>query len=369
MYLSSDVIRGRYIMGRVAATITSTPEERLELEKLSRSRTEEARLVERARIVLSCLSGKRNDEVAAELGVQEATVGVWRRRYANEGLSGLRDRPRSGKPPVYDAAVLRKQILAKLEESPPEGFSSWDGGMLAKALGVSDDVVWRFLRKEGIQLRRHRSWCVSTDPEFAAKAADIIGLYLDPPQNALVLSVDEKPSIQALERQTGYVYASSGKLVRGMQSTYKRHGTLNLFAALNVATGEVKAKTTQTKKRPDFQAFMDEVVADVGGDREIHVILDNYGTHKKNHDWLKGHPNVHFHFTPTSASWLNQVEIWFGIFTRKALRGASFNSQESLGKAIAAFIEAYNEKAAPFVWRKREVVGSQLRNTVVNLRN
>jgi transposase len=225
------------------------------------------------------------------------------------------------------------------------------------------------LRKEGIQLRRHRSWCVSTDPQFAAKAADIIGLYLNPPEHALVLSVDEKPSIQALERATGYVQTSSGKIVQGLKSTYKRHGTVNLFAALEVATGVVRGKTTQTKKRVDFQAFISEIIADQPSDRQIHVILDNYCTHKKNETWLAAHPNVTFHFTPTSASWLNQVEIWFGIFTRKALSGASFRSAEQLKQAIHDFTAAYNQRAAPFVWRKREVKGSQLRHTIVNLCN
>ena len=356
-------------MSRDAAAINCTAEDRKELEHLSKSRTDEARMVERAKVVLGCLAGRRNDEVAAELGIQAATVGAWRKRFATDGLAGLRDRARPGKPPVYPAAQLRERILKQLEASPPAGLAGWDGGTLAQALDVSDDAIWRVLRKEGIQLRRHRSWCVSTDPEFAVKAADIIGLYLSPPQNALVLSVDEKPSIQALERKTGYVCTSSGKIVRGLKSTYKRHGTINLFAALNVATGEIKSKTTGTKKRPDFQAFMEGVIADVQSDQQIHVILDNYSTHKKNHDWLAKHPNVQFHFTPTSASWLNQVEIWFGIFTRKALSGASFANIEQLVQAIEAFIAAYNQSASPFVWRKREVKGSQLRNTIVNLRN
>ena len=214
-------------------------------------------MVDRAKVILGCLAGRRNDEVAAELGIQAATVGTWRKRFASEGLAGLRDRARPGKPPVYPASELRQRILKQLEAQPPAGLAGWDGGTLAQALGVSDDVVWRVLCKEGIQLRRHRSWCVSTDPEFSAKAAGVIGLYLSPPQNALVLSVDEKPSIQALERNTGYVCTSSGKVVRGLKSTYKRHGTINLFAALNVATGSIQSKTTATKKRPDFQAFMD----------------------------------------------------------------------------------------------------------------
>lgn len=325
-------------------------------------------MAERARIVLACLQGKRNDEVARQVGVRPNTVGVWRRRFAERGIAGLRDEPRSGKPAKY-GPELRDRILRQLESPPPAGMASWDGGSLAQALGASDDAVWRVLRKEGIQLQRHRSWCVSTDPEFAAKAADVIGLYLNPPENALVLSVDEKPSIQALERARGYVQTNSGKIVQGLKSTYKRHGTVNLFAALEVATGVIRGKTTQTKKRADFQAFMEEIVADQPADRQIHVILDNLNTHKKNEEWLSRHPNVTFHFTPTSASWLNQVEIWFGIFQRKTLNNASFGSVEQLTQAIHDFTAAYNENAAPFVWRKREVRGAQLRNTIVNLCN
>lgn len=355
-------------MARVAVALSCSAHVRAELERLSRSRSGEVRMVERARMVLGCLAGRRNDEVARELGVRPNTVGQWRKRFAEHGLAGLRDAPRPGKPVKYGTA-LRTRLLAQLELPPPAGRASWDGGSLAAALGVPDDAVWRILRKEGIQLQRHRTWCVSTDPEFAAKAADIIGLYLNPPQNALVLSVDEKPSIQALERARGYVQTSSGKIVQGMKSTYKRHGTVNLFAALEVATGIIRGKTTQTKKRIDFRAFMEEVIADEPADRQIHVILDNLNTHKKNEDWLAAHPNVHFHFTPTSASWLNQVEIWFGIFQRKVLNNASFGGTEQLIQAIQDFMAAYNQNAAPFVWRKREVRGSQLRNTIVNLCN
>ena len=355
-------------MARVAVKLSCPAEVRAELERLSRSRSGEVRLAERARIVLACLEGKRNDEIAREMGVRPNTVGVWRQRFAVSSLAGLRDAPRSGKPAKY-GVELRDRILRQLELAPPAGMASWDGGSLARALSVSDDAVWRVLRKEGIQLQRRRSWCISTDPEFAAKAADVIGLYLNPPENALVLSVDEKPSIQALERTRGYVHTSSGKVVQGLQSTYKRHGTLNLFAALDVATGTIRGKTTQTKKRADFQSFMDDVLQEQPADREIHVILDNLSTHKKNDDWLAAHPNVTFHYTPTSASWLNQVEIWFGIFQRKTLNNASFNSVEQLSKAIHDFTNAYNENATPFVWRKREVRGAQLRDTIGNLRN
>jgi transposase len=356
-------------MARVAAKVTCSDEDRKELNRLSTSRTAQARLVERAKIVLGCLAGERNDQIASRMKLQSNTVATWRKRFLAGGIKALGDRARSGKPPTYVASDLRERIRKQLELAPPEGLSSWDGATLAQALDVSDHAIWRILRKEGIQLRRMRSWCVSTDPEFAAKAADVIGLYLGPPDNALVLSVDEKPSIQALERKTGYVQTSSGKVVRGIKSTYKRHGTINLFAALNVATGAIHSKVTAVKKRPDFQAFLDDVIADVPLTQEVHVILDNYATHKKNDDWLALHPNVHFHFTPTSASWLNQVEIWFGIFTRKSLSGASFQSTEQLTQAIEAFVARYNKTAMPFVWRKREVRGAQLRNTIVNLRN
>ena len=185
-----------------------------------------------------------------------------------------------------------------------------------------------------------------------------------------MLSVDEKPSIQAIERASGYVETDSGKVVRAMKSTYKRHGTLNLFAALEVGTGQVHTKFTENKKREDFRAFLDDVLADQAQDKEIHVILDNYSPHKGNADWLaKFEGRVQFHFTPTSASWLNQIEIVFSLLQRKALNGGSFKSKDQLREAIEAFSRRHNKRAKPFRWRKREVKGSQLRNTVVNLRN
>jgi transposase len=233
---------------------------------------------------MGCLEGKRNDEIAAKLGIRPGAVAVWRRRFASDGMKGLRDRQRPGKPPQHPAAELRNRLLSQIEQPPPAGLATWDGKSLAQILGVSDDTVWRLLRKEGIQLQRHRFWCVSTDPEFAMKSADIIGLYLNPPYNALVISIDEKPSIQAIERSSGFVHTSSGKIVRGLKTTYKRHGTLNLFAALNVATGAIQSKTTTTKKRPDFQALLDEVIAEVPAEREVHIILYNYSTPKKNRD-------------------------------------------------------------------------------------
>jgi transposase len=256
-----------------------------------------------------------------------------------------------------------------LEQPPPTGQAVWDGPAVADAVNGSVHAVWRVLRKEGICLQRQRSWCVSTDKEFAVKAADIVALYLNPPEKALVISVDEKPSIQALERKTGYVETDNGKIVRAYKSTYKRHGTLNLFAALEVATGQVKTAFTQLKRREEFLQFMNQIVSETPSDQELHVILDNYSTHKKCDVWLAKHPNVHFHFTPTSASWLNQVEIWFGIMSRKALRGLSTVNTTELREAIEAFIKVYAKNAKPFKWRKRDVKGSQLKNTIINLCN
>ena len=296
-------------------------------------------------------------------------VSKWRKRFAKHGIAGLEDEQRSGKPETYGKA-FRDKLLSKLETAPPDGLARWDCPTLAEELEASKHAVWRALKKEGIYLHRARSWCISTDPEFTEKSANIIGLYLNPPLNALVISVDEKPSIQALERGTGYIETRDRKVVRAYKSTYKRHGTLNLFAALNIATGHINAQTTQTKKREDFQGFMDHVIQGLPEDKEVHVILDNYCTHKKNDNWLKKYGGrVQFHFTPTSASWLNQIEIWFGILSRKTLKGASFSNIAELKSAIEAFIVRHNQKAQPFKWRRREVKGSQIKNTIINLRN
>jgi transposase len=325
-------------------------------------------MVERAQIILGCLAGQRVKEVARACHTRPNTVIKWRQRFAQRGLAGLGDAPRPGAQRVY-GEDFRNRVLALLEQPPPSGQACWDGPAVAAALQGSVHAVWRVLRQQGICLQRQRSWCISTDKEFAAKAADIVGLYLNPPEKALVISVDEKPSIQALERKSGYVETDSGKIVRAYKSTYKRHGTLNLFAALKVATGEIRTAITQLKRREEFLQFMDQMVAETLPEQELHAILDNYSTHKKCDTWLAQHPNVHFHFTPTSASWLNQVEIWFGILSRKALRGLSAKSTTELRQAIEAFVAAYAQHAKPFKWRKREVKGSQLRNTIVNLRN
>jgi transposase len=319
-------------------------------------------------MILESAAGTSVTQIARTLNTYPNKVIYWRQRYMASGLVGLQDQPRSGRPPKYGER-FRHDLLKVLSQPPPKGFAVWDGPAVAEELGAPVDAVWKVLRQEGINLQRQRSWCISTDTHFASKAADIVGLYLAPPANAIVLCVDEKPSIQALERKTGYLQTESGKVIRAYQSTYKRHGTLNLFAALAVATGKIQGKVTQEKKRTDFQAFMDDIVKEYSSDQELHVVLDNYSTHKKNDEWLAQHPNVHFHFTPTSASWLNQVEIWFGIFSRKALRGASFASPQQLRQRIENFIARYNPNSKPFKWRKREVRGAQLKDNIGNLIN
>jgi len=328
------------------------PDERAELEAWLRAPTSEQRHVFRARIVLMAAEGLSTRAIARDLGTMPRTVSHWRIRFAEEGLSGLDDRPRPGgrASAKYDETTDRR-ILAVLGRPPPEGYARWTGGLVAEALGdVSDQYVWRFLRAQKIDLDGRKSWCESHDPDFVAKTAEIIGLYLDPPEGALVLAVDEKPHIQALERAQGYLKLKNGRTLTGHSHDYTRHGTTTLFAALNVATGEVRAGHYRRRRRVEFLDFMNKIVAD-HPDRDIHVVLDNLNTHKPKRDgWLPRHPNVRFHFTPTHASWMNQVEIWFSILSRSALQGASFTSPQRVRERIDAFIESYNARAKPFSW-------------------
>lgn len=344
-------------------------EERQALQAWARSGTTEARVMERARMILLLDEGKTNAEVAERLQTRSARVSKWRTRFAQERLKGLADGGRAGKPQRYDGDTERR-ILAMLDEPPPKGYATWTGRSLAKRLGnVSAHHVWRVLRQHQIHLQRRRSWCISTDPAFAAKAADIVGLYLDPPENALVLCVDEKPHIQALERAQGWLRLPNGKSLMGYSHDYKRHGTTTLFAALEVATGQVKTGHFKRRRRREFLQFMNELIADYGG-RQIHVILDNLNTHKpKNDRWLARHKNVHFHYTPTHASWLSQIEIWFSILSRRALRGRSFTHPRQVRAAIDDFTEVHNQAAAPFEWRKRHVAHKTLKKSYALLCN
>jgi transposase len=352
-----------------ATPIVLTAEERRRLEGWVRSSKTERRLVERARIVLLAAAGMGSRAIGRELGCARGVVSKWRVRFARERLAGLADAPRSGKPRTYDAATDRR-ILAALDRPPPEGFARWTAPLLARELGdVSDQHVWRFLRAQRIDLAGRKSWCLSADPEFAAKAAAIVGLYLAPPDHAIVLAVDEKPAIQALERAQGYLKLPNGRALTGQAHAYKRRGNSTLFTALEIASGQITAQHTKRRRRIEFLAFMNQIVADYP-EQEIHVILDNLSTHKPKRDqWLARHKNVHFHFTPTHASWLNQVEIWFSILARSTLKGASFGSVPALRAAIDAFIQAYNATATPFQWRRATLHPKGLAQRITDLRS
>lgn len=333
------------------------------------SNTIEARFKERAKIILLAYEGKSNKEIANFMHTREATISKWRSRFLASGLAGLDDLIRTGKPKNYHIN-MEKKILSVLDKKPPEGYSTWNGTLIAQHLGtVSDDYVWRVLRKYNIHLQRKHSWCVSTDPQFAEKAADIIAMYLDPPNNAVVISVDEKPAIQALERAQGWLKLPNGKAITGYSHEYKRHGTINLFAALEISTGIIKTNQFQRRRRKEFLLFMNDVIKQYDN-KEIHVILDNASTHKpKNDQWLARHKNVHFHYTPTHASWLNQVEVWFSILTRHNLRKASFTSIEQLMESIEKYCVAYNKNAHPFEWTKQSVSQRTLKDKYAKLYN
>lgn len=348
--------------------VTLAPEERETLESWLRASTKEQRFVQRARIVLAAADGAGTNEIARRHGLTPTTVSKWRVRFVKDRIAGLSDAERTGRPRIYGPEAERR-ILALLDTDPPAGYAQWNGPLLARAAGdISVDQVWRVLRKHRIVLQRRRSWCVSTDPEFAAKAADIVALYLDPPENAVVLCVDEKPHIQALERAQGWLRLPDGRAMRGHGHEYKRHGTTTLFAALDVATGQVRAGHYKRRRRREFLDFMNDLVAQYPN-QEIHVILDNLSTHKPKRDmWLARHKNVHFHYTPTHASWMNMIEIWFGILTRAALRGASFTHVREVIRAIDSFIAAHNADAAPFEWTKAEVQPTGLRTRLSDLR-
>lgn len=349
--------------------ITLTIEERQKLEETIHSRTAPYREMQRARLILLAAEGMTNTAIAQEVGLSRAMVVEWRQRFAKSRLDGLQELPGRGPKPKYDDTTMER-ILAKLDTSPPAGYSSWNGKLLARALGdISSHQVWRVLKRRGIHLQRRHSWCVSTDPEFTRKAADIVALYLHPPENALVLSIDEKPAIQALERAQGWLRLPNGKSLRGFNHEYKRHGTTTLFAALEVTTGLVHTGHYHRRRRREFLDFMNRIVAQYSG-QKLHVILDNLNIHKPKHDrWLKRHPNVHFHYTPTHASWLNQVECWFSILWRQALRGLNANSIRDICRAIDAFTQSRNEEAEPFEWTKQIVYPGQLKHSYSQLCN
>ena len=344
-----------------ATAIILTSEERSLLEALSRSTKSEARMRLRAGIVLLAAHGTATREIGRRLGCTTGTASKWRVRYARDRLAGLDETGARGAAPKYGPAD-QKRILALLDQPPPAGYSNWTAPLLARTLGdVHEQYIWRFLRAQKIDLSGRKSWCESNDPEFVAKAAEIVGLYMAPPENAIVLSIDEKPSIQALERAQGYLKLPNGRAMIGQSHDYKRHGTATLFAALDVATGKVVGRHYKRRRRIDFLDFMNTVVAGYP-DRHIHVILDNLSTHKPKRDlWLARHPNVHLHYTPTHTSWLNQIEIWFSILSGKSLNGASFQSVDQLKRHIESFFADYNQAARPFAWTKSKVHQKRLK--------
>ena len=355
-------------MSRPVTVIRLGDEERAVLQSWVRAGSTQQRFVTRAKIILAAAEGRATKDIAAELEIRPATVSKWRTRFAEGGIRALQDEPRSGRP-AQRSKQDELRVLQKLDEAPPEGYDQWNGRLVAEALGdLSADYVWSVLRRYRISLQRSHSWCVSTDPEFGPKAADVTGLYLDPPENAIVICVDEKTSIQALDRAQGYLKLPNGRAVTGFSHEYKRNGTTTLFAALEVATGLVKTGHYKRRRRREFLDFMNEVIRNYGPDIEIHVVLDNLNTHKpKNDRWLARHHNVHFHYTPTRASWLNQVEIWFSILSRAALKRRNFQNVRQLRRAIDEFVTVHNQKAAPFEWTKAIDRPGRLRTSYADL--
>jgi transposase len=332
-----------------APQLIVSPSERAALDRLVRARTTEQRLAQRARIVVRAADGVANKRVAAELGVTLMTVLLWRRRFEVERLAGLREAPRPGRPPTYTRAD-RDRVIALTLEPPTDGTTHWSARRIATRVGMSITTVQRIWAEAGLKPHRVETFKFSTDPDLAAKVRDVVGLYLSPPERAIVLSVDEKTQIQALDRTQPMLPLRPGQVERHTHD-YKRNGTTSLFAALNVATGEVTQEARARHTAADFLAFLRRIER-VYPDQELHVILDNVSSHKTPdiRSWLERHPRITFHFTPTSASWLNQVETWFSVLTRQAIRRGSFNSVKELITMIDTFTTSWNDGGTPFTW-------------------
>ncbi len=325
--------------------------ERASLRALARAGTTQQRLATRARIVLRAGDGVANERIAAELGVDKMTVLLWRRRFGAARVAGLRDAPRPGRVPTYERTA-RDRVIALTLEPPPDGTTHWSARRMAARTGISITTIQRIWAEAHLKPHRTETFKFSTDPALEAKVRDVVGLYLHPPACAIVLSLDEKTQIQALDRTQPLLPLRPGQVERHTHD-YERHGTTSLFAALNVATGEVTHEARSRHTGADFLAFLRRLDR-VYPEQELHVVLDNVSTHKTPavRAWLERHPRITFHFTPTSASWLNQVETWFGILTRQAIRRGSFQSVKDLVAAIATFIEHWNAGSTPFLWVK-----------------
>jgi len=326
--------------------------ERSELQSLAARRNTAQALALRARIVLQCAEGKQNKQVAGYLHVDEGTVGKWRRRFVERRLEGLRDEPRSGAPRTVDDARIEGVIVKTLETLPPAA-THWSSRSMAKASGLSVTTIQRIWRAFGLQPHRIESFKLSTDPDFVAKVRDVVGLYVAPPEHAVVLCVDEKSQIQALDRSQPMLPMRPGQPARRTHD-YKRHGTTSLFAALDIATGHVIGKCFPRHRSAEFRKFLDEIEAKVPRDLDVHLVMDNYGTHKTAlvRRWLARRPRWHVHLTPTSSSWLNQVERFFALLTDQQIRRGIHRSIAELHAAIAAFIEKHNADPKPFRWTK-----------------
>jgi transposase len=352
-------------MTNTAAALAVSPGELDELRAWLRSSLVPAGLAQRARIITLAAQGVPNTEIAELVGCSRQTVITWRKRFASRGLDGLRDRPRPGRPPRVDTHK-RLEIVAATLSPPPttRGVTHWSSRLLATELGVSNFTVARVWREYNLKPWQIQTFKFSTDPELDAKIHDVVGLYLHPPERAVMLCVDEKSQIQALDRTQPNLPLRPGSPERRTHD-YVRHGTTTLFAALEVATGKVTDRCFDRHRHTEFLAFCKQV-ARAYPRRELHLVLDNYATHNhpKVRAWLQQHPRVHLHFTPTSASWMNLVEVFFGILTRQAIRRGSFASVAELIAAIRRFVDAWNARCQPFAWTKApEQVVAKARRT------
>ena len=338
-------------MSATAAPIQLSSEHRAVLQTWSRSRILPRRQVLRAEIVLLASEGLPNETIAKRLGTSKPTVLLWRRRFREGGLEGLEEAEGRGRPAIYDQA-LAERVVTLTMSPPPSGFTHWSSRQVAAELGISSTTVLRIWREHKLQPHRTRSFKFSTDPKLAEKVTDIVGLYLHPPEKALVLCVDEKSQIQALDRTQPLLPLRPGQVERRTHD-YKRHGTTTLFAALDIATGEVTGHCTLRHRHQEFLRFL-RLLDRTYPQQELHLVLDNYATHKHPNvrRWLARHHRFHLHFTPTSASWMNQVKTWFSLLHRQALRRGVFRSLGSLVTAIHAFLEAWNDNRRPFAWVK-----------------
>ena len=342
---------------RVAVGIEVPESDRKQLERWSSSRSAPMRLRERSRIVLAAAEGKTNKEIAADTGLEVNKVGRWRRRYADEGLAGIeKERPRGGNHGGRsDAAraALRSRVVELTTTRTPKDATHWSCRTMAREVGASRSFVSRTWRANGLKPHLSRTFKLSTDPRFEEKLRDVVGLYLDPPENAAVFSFDEKSSIQALERTQPGLPMKKGRCGT-MTHDYRRHGTTSLFAALNVASGEVVGRSFRRHRHQEALRFLKQVEKTVPPGQDVHVVLDNYATHKheKVRKWVERKKRVHLHFTPTSASWLNLVERFFAQLTERHLRRGAFTSVCHLEKSIRRYLDTCNENPRPLVWTK-----------------